>query len=82
MPTIFAANTPMSQIKKPIAIIVHGGAGDIPPERYDLAQAGCREAAAAGWEMLNAGGSALDAVEAAVRVMEDNPAFNAAGARC
>ena len=67
----------MSQIKEPIAIIVHGGAGNIPPERYELAQTGCKEAAAIGWEILMAGGSALDAVEAAVKVMEDNPAFNA-----
>ena len=63
--------------KHPIAIIVHGGAGNIPSERYDLVQEGCKEAAAAGWEILATGGTALDAVEAAVRVMEDNPAFNA-----
>jgi len=61
----------------PIAILVHGGAGDIPTERRDGAETGCREAAEAGWKVLIAGGSALDAVEAAVRAMEDNPAFNA-----
>lgn len=67
----------MSQMENPIAIIVHGGAGNIPPERHELVQTGCREAAARGWAILAAGGSALDAVEAAVQAMEDNPAFNA-----
>ena len=63
--------------EKRIAIIVHGGAGDIPPDRHAIAQEGCLQAAAIGWEMLAQGASALDAVEAAVRNMEDNPAFNA-----
>jgi L-asparaginase / beta-aspartyl-peptidase len=61
----------------PIAIIVHGGAGDIDDERHGVVQAGCREAALAGWRILQAGGSALDAVEAAVRALEDNPQYNA-----
>ena len=60
-----------------ISIIVHGGAGMLPAEQYERALEGCRAAAAAGWEILHAGGSALDAVEAAVRVLEDDPAFNA-----
>jgi beta-aspartyl-peptidase (threonine type) len=76
--TPFLRSRPMtSNAEKPIAIIVHGGAGDIPDERRARAEAGCREAAAVGWEMLAAGASALDAVEAAVRAMEDHPAFNA-----
>jgi beta-aspartyl-peptidase (threonine type) len=61
----------------PIAIIVHGGAGNLPLERTEGAQAGCKEAALVGWRILQAGGSALDAVEAAVRALEDNPTFNA-----
>jgi len=61
----------------PIAIIVHGGAGNIPDDRRGIAEQGCREAAAIGWNKLTAGSPALDAVEAAVRYMEDNPAFNA-----
>ncbi len=60
-----------------IAIVVHGGAGDIPLDRRELAEQGCREAAAVGWKLLSSGRSALDAVEAAVRVLEDNPVFNA-----
>ena len=61
----------------PSAIIVHGGAWDIPVELHADHLAGCRAAAEAGWAMLTAGGSALDAVEAAVRVMEDHPVFDA-----
>ncbi len=61
----------------PIAIIVHGGAGIVPPERVESAQVGCKEAALVGWRILLAGGSALDAVESAVRSLEDNPIYNA-----
>jgi beta-aspartyl-peptidase (threonine type) len=60
-----------------IAIVVHGGAGAIPTERAEVAQAGCRRAALLGWRILEQGGSALDAVEAAVRELEDDPVYNA-----
>lgn len=66
----------------PIAIIVHGGAGDIPPQRAEVAQTGCREAAQAGWRILQEGGSALEAVEAAAQALEDNPIFNAGTGAC
>lgn len=66
----------------PIAIVVHGGAGDIPSERRELAVAGCKEAALLGWRILQAGGTALDAVEVAVRLLEDNPNFNAGTGSC
>lgn len=66
----------------PISIAVHGGAGDISSERHAEARQGCREAALIGWHVLQSGGSALDAVEAAVRALEDNPAFNAATGAC
>jgi len=59
------------------AIIVHGGAGSWSADRFDAARAGVRAAAEAGDAILAAGGSALDAVVAAVRVLEDNPEFNA-----
>jgi L-asparaginase / beta-aspartyl-peptidase len=61
----------------PIAIIVHGGAGALTPERIEPAQAGCKEATLIGWRVLQDGGSALDAVQAAVQALEDNPNFNA-----
>ncbi len=58
------------------ALIVHGGAGADPGGREEL-RVGMREAVAAGWRTLSAGGTALDAVEAAVRSLEDHPRFNA-----
>jgi L-asparaginase / beta-aspartyl-peptidase len=59
------------------AIIVHGGAGLIPPERYHAAREGCRAAAEAGWRILAVSGSALDAIEAAIVTLENDPGFNA-----
>jgi L-asparaginase / beta-aspartyl-peptidase len=59
------------------AILVHGGCGKVAPERHDRLRAGVRAAAQVGGAILNGGGSALDAVVAAVRVLEDDPEFNA-----
>ena len=59
------------------SLIVHGGAWDIPDEAVNACKAGCERALAAGWSILNQGGSALDAVEAAVVVLEDDPVFDA-----
>jgi beta-aspartyl-peptidase (threonine type) len=59
------------------AIIVHGGAWDIPAEEQDAHMHGTRRAADAGWAVLAAGGSAMDAVEAAIVVMEDDETFDA-----
>jgi len=62
---------------KPI-VLVHGGAGDIPESRVPLKLDGVRRAARAGYESLSKpNGSVLDAVEGAVKVMEDDEAFNA-----
>lgn len=59
-------------------ILVHGGAGDIPEWRVPLKLNGVRKAARAGYISLSKDEcSALDAVEAAVKVMEDDEAFNA-----
>lgn len=58
-------------------IVVHGGAWDIPEEELEAHEEGVRAAAAAGWRVLQRGGSAVDAVEVAVRTMEDDPTFDA-----
>ncbi len=63
-------------------ILVHGGAGDVPAERRALHAEGCLRAAEAGAAVLKSGGAALDAVEAAVRVLEDDPLFNAGTGAC
>jgi beta-aspartyl-peptidase (threonine type) len=59
------------------ALIVHGGAGADPKGGREELRVGIEGAVRAGWERLAAGGSSLDAVEAAVRAMEDHPRFNA-----
>jgi len=59
------------------SLIVHGGAWDIPDEHVEAHIAGCRQAAEVGWKLLCDGASALDAIEAAVRVMEDDPTYDA-----
>jgi L-asparaginase / beta-aspartyl-peptidase len=59
------------------SLIIHGGAWDIPDEAVDACKEGCGNALAAGWSVLASGGSALDAVEAAVVVLEDDPVFDA-----
>ncbi len=58
-------------------LIVHGGAGADPAEGRDELRSGIREAVLAGWAALTAGGTALDAVESAVRSLEAHPRFNA-----
>ncbi len=60
-----------------LALIVHGGAGDIPPKGIEPHRRGVELAADKGWQVLKGGGSALDAVEAAIVAMEDDPAFDA-----
>jgi beta-aspartyl-peptidase (threonine type) len=60
-----------------LAIIVHGGAKTISDDKAKANTSGCLAAVEAGWTVLTAGGSAKDAVEAAIRILEDNPTFNA-----
>ena len=59
------------------SIIVHGGAWDIPVEQVDAHIKGCRHAAETANDILVRGASAVDAVESAVMVMEDDPIFDA-----
>ena len=60
-----------------VSIIVHGGAWNIPDDQVDAHHDGCQEAVRTGRRVLDDGGTALDAVEAAVRSMEDDPTFDA-----
>nr|XP_046256947.1 isoaspartyl peptidase/L-asparaginase [Scatophagus argus]XP_046256948.1 isoaspartyl peptidase/L-asparaginase [Scatophagus argus] len=58
-------------------VVVHGGAWAIPDELAQASMDGVKVAAREGFSVLKTGGSALDAVEAAVRTLEDNSVFNA-----
>jgi beta-aspartyl-peptidase (threonine type) len=74
-------NNPNMERKK-IGLAIHGGAGTIErstmtPEIEREYRAGLERALTAGYEILKRGGSSLDATEAAVRVLEDDPHFNA-----
>ncbi|MEI6946596.1 isoaspartyl peptidase/L-asparaginase [Paraflavisolibacter sp. H34] len=65
-----------------VVLVIHGGAGAISrqqlgPEREKAYREGLLQALQAGYALLQKGGSALDAVETAVRLLEDNPLFNA-----
>jgi len=66
----------------PWAILVHGGAGDLADDRAASHMEGCRTAAAAAADVLRGGGTALDAVERAVFLLEDDPRFNAGTGAC
>jgi beta-aspartyl-peptidase (threonine type) len=63
-------------LHKPV-LVVHGGGWAIPDNMVDAHLNGVRAAIASGWHALERGGSALDAVEAATMVMEDDEAFDA-----
>ena len=68
--------------EQPVAIVIHGGAGVIEPAKMTPAReasyrAGLAAALDAGYAVLERGGTSLDAVIAAVRIMEDDPQFNA-----
>ena len=58
-------------------LLVHGGAWAIPLAEQAAHAAGVRGALEAGWAVLKRGGAAVDAVEAAVTVMEDDATFDA-----
>ncbi len=68
--------------RKKFGLAIHGGAGTIEhsnmtPEKEREYRAGLERALTAGYEILKRGGSSLEATEAAVRVLEDDPHFNA-----
>jgi L-asparaginase / beta-aspartyl-peptidase len=66
----------------PITLVIHGGAGTIKrenmtPEREQAYNDALNNALNAGFEVLENGGKSLDAVIAAIKIMEDSPLFNA-----
>ncbi len=80
--TIVFAGGLAAQSAKPTMFVIHGGAGTITrksmtAEREAEYRAKLEESLKAGHAILSKGGTSLDAVEAAVRLMEDSPLFNA-----
>lgn len=84
---LFILNKTFSQAqqaerKDRFVLVIHGGAGTIlksqmTPEKEKAYTAALQEALQKGYAILEKGGAALDAVEASVRILEDNPLFNA-----
>lgn len=83
--TAHAQDTPEATVpddEAKIAIVIHGGAGYVPRESLSAEEeqayrADLERAREAGYKVLADGGAALDAVQAAVRVLEESPRFNA-----
>lgn len=72
----------MAFAKQPLAIVIHGGAGTINKSQMTEAQeqayhATLKHAVDTGYAVLEKGGGSVDAVTAAVLIMEDSPLFNA-----
>src|SRR5690606_7591399 len=59
------------------AVVVHGGAKAIAPALHHRNRTGCLRAVEAAAAVLGASGAAIDAAVAAIRVLEDDPVFNA-----
>jgi beta-aspartyl-peptidase (threonine type) len=59
------------------ALIVHGGAWDVPSQDIDRCRAGAQRAIDRGWAVLISGGSAIDACEESVIELEEDPVFDA-----
>ncbi len=83
--TLLLAGSTTAQTKdEPMkyGMVIHGGAGTIErstmtPEKEKAYRAGLEESLKAGYAVLERGGTSLDAIEAAIHVLEDNPMFNA-----
>jgi L-asparaginase / beta-aspartyl-peptidase len=64
------------------ALIIHGGAKEILPQDEQANRSGLLQAVHAGQTVLTSGGTAMDAVESAIRALEDLPIFNAGRGSC
>jgi beta-aspartyl-peptidase (threonine type) len=81
-PATLLAQSPVQKDMSKITLVIHGGAGTITrqnmtPEKEKAYQAALQQALQAGYDVLKKGGASLDAVEAAIHVMEESPLFNA-----
>ena len=79
---IIEAQLPEAAGKKNFVLVIHGGAGtilkkDMTPDSEKAYTESLEKALRKGYSILSKGGSAVDAVEAVVRLLEDNPLFNA-----
>lgn len=77
-----AQNQTESIAEKPLALVIHGGAGTIKRENMTeemeaAYRAKLQEALDAGYAVLEAGGTSVEAVRSAINIMEDSPLFNA-----
>ncbi len=77
-----AKNSTESIAEKPLALVIHGGAGTIKRENMTeemetAYRAKLEEALDAGYQVLESGGSSVEAVRRAINIMEDSPLFNA-----
>ncbi len=80
--TVAMAQPAEERNASPVTIVIHGGAGALSPGRYSPEEeaafkAKLAEALDAGYAILEQGGASLDAIEAAIVLMEDSPLFNA-----
>ncbi|MDG1752275.1 MAG: isoaspartyl peptidase/L-asparaginase [Thalassotalea sp.] len=78
---LFASNIALAK-EKPFAIVIHGGAGTISkknftPEKEKAYRAKLQEAVETGYAILDKGGESLDAISAAINILENSPMFNA-----
>lgn len=81
-PTVNSNNNPTKAEDSPIAIVIHGGAGAMDKSKMSDSLANAykkvlKDAVSQGYEVLQNGGEAIDAVTAAVIILEDSPLFNA-----
>jgi beta-aspartyl-peptidase (threonine type) len=63
--------------QRPVSLVLHGGAWNIPDDQVEAHRKGVLSALKSGWEVLSDGGTALDAVERSIIVMENDETFNA-----
>src|SRR5215469_7368702 len=74
--TLSSAMSAPAQSRQPV-LLIHGGAWAMPDDAIAPHERGIANALAAGWAVLSRNGSALDAIEAAITVMEDDDTFDA-----